>query len=300
MKLIKPSVEIIEQQPGEIGMLKHIETCGRVAWKSEERTTDDSYIKFIDMLKGVNHGSVLEHGTVYLEINDSTYNEYFNHEAYLWNSFIDKYKNSKYSKVTNRGNRVFITTNYRHIIENNWLEDLKYQCEPTEFHEKRVTVKFICDRGILAEFTRHRSMSMTAESTRYCNYSKDKFGNELTFIIPCWCEEILAKIEDKSELSVSHTDIQDGYTISSILRLPDGDFMLSLCFAEDMYLQLIEKDWKPQQARAVLPNALKTELIMTGFISDWRHFLKLRCDKSAHPQAQELANMLLEKTQVFN
>ena len=300
MKLIKPRVEIIEQQPQEVGMLKHIETCGRVAWKSEERTTEDSYIKFINMLKGVNHGSVLEHGTVYLTINNSLYDSNFNHEAYLWNSFIDKYKNNKYSKVTNKEYSVYITTNYRVLIENNWLDDLKYQCEPTEFHEKRITVRFICDRGILAEFTRHRSMSMTAESTRYCNYSKDKFNNELTYIIPCWCEEILAKIEDKSELSVSHTDIQDGYTISSKMRLPDGDFMLSLCFAEDMYLQLIEKDWKPQQARAVLPNALKTELIMTGFISDWKHFLKLRCDKSAHPQAQELANMLLEKTQIFN
>ena len=145
MRLIKPYFEIIEQQPGEVGMLKHIETCGRVAWKSEDKITDDSYIKFVDMIKSVKHGSVLEHGTVYLQINNS-YNDY--------NSKASKYKFNKYSKLNNelsqdaRIIRNYITTNYRVLIENNWLDDLKYQCEPTEHHEKRITVKFTCDRGV--------------------------------------------------------------------------------------------------------------------------------------------------------
>ena len=142
MRLIKPSFEIINQQPDEIGMLKHIELCGRVAWKSEERTTDDSYVKFVEMLKGVNHGSVLEHGTVYLK----TINEYEGHKL------IEKYSENKYSHViTNYYNGIAttcVTTNYRVIVENGWLSDLEYQCEPTEHHEKRVTVKFICDRGV--------------------------------------------------------------------------------------------------------------------------------------------------------
>ena len=154
MKLIKPYYEIIEQQPGEIGMLKHIEAQGRVAWKSENKITDDSYLKFVEMLKGVNHGSVLEHGTVYLKldgninlisgINPLSINQ--------WNEFISKYENNNYSKVTpykeELEGQCFITTNYRVLIENNWLDDLKYQCEPTEFHEKRVTVKIVCDRGV--------------------------------------------------------------------------------------------------------------------------------------------------------
>ena len=293
MKLIKPSVEIIEQQPGEVGMLKHIETCGRVAWKSEERTTDDSYIKFIDMLKGVNHGSVLEHGTVYLTINNSLYDSNFNHEAYLWNNFIDKYKNNKYSKVTNKEYSVYITTNYRVLIENNWLDDLKYQCEPTEFHEKRITVRFVCDRGVSHEFVRHRTFSFTQESTRYCNYSKDKFGNELTFIIPCWIDDIEERF-DKEYNYVAHAEYHHA-------KDDANKQWYDICLdSEFVYNDLIEKGWKPQQARSILPNSLKTELIMTGFISDWKHFLKLRCDKSAHPQAQELANMLLEKTKIFN
>ena len=152
MKLIKPSVEIIEQQPGEIGMLKHIETCGRVAWKSEERTTEDSYIKFIDMLKGVNHGSVLEHGTVYLKI---PYHDGDDDKRIDYDWICEKYYKNKYSSnpITKANTDkplayTYITTNYRVLVENGWLDDLKYQCEPTEFHEKRITVRFILDRGV--------------------------------------------------------------------------------------------------------------------------------------------------------
>ena len=150
MKLIKPYYEIIEQQSGEVGMLKHIEAQGRTAWKSEDRITDDSYIKFNEMLKGVNHGSVLEHGTIYLYLPvdedgiETVYNKYF----------INKY--SKVNKFS------FVTTNYRVLVENNWLDDLKYQCEPTEFHEKRVTVRFVCDRGVSHEFVRHRTIKFVA------------------------------------------------------------------------------------------------------------------------------------------
>ena len=140
MKLIKQSFEILLQQSGEVGMLKHIETCGRVAWKSEERTTEDSYKAFIDMLKSVKHGSVLEHGTVYLliDVTDKTINS----------GVLSRYVDNKYSKFNEVNGTVYITTNYRVLVENNWLDDLKYQCEPTEFHEKRVTVRFICDRGV--------------------------------------------------------------------------------------------------------------------------------------------------------
>lgn len=112
----------------------------------------------------------------------------------------------------------------------------------------------------------------------YCNYSKDKFGNELTFIIPCW------------------TNLGEGsYNDTSDLIHTDAVFINSICDAEDYYLGLLNEGWMPQQARAVLPNTLKTELVMTGFISDWKHFFELRCDKAAHPQARELAIPLQEE-----
>lgn len=291
MRLIKSSFEIIEQQSGEVGMLKHIETCGRVAWKSEERITDDSHIKFIDMLKGVNHGSVLEHGTVYLEINNSQNGNF--------NTLKDKYIGNKYSKVivkdkpddlSNRGIvfcEAFITTNYRVLIENNWLDDLKCQCKPTKYHEKRYTVRFVCDRGVSHEFVRHRTFSFTQESTRYCNYTKDKFSNEITFIIPCWI------------------DIKEGTYSYGVARpfktsTPEEAWADSLIMAEDSYDFLINKGWKPQQARSILPNSLKTELIMTGFVSDWKHFFMLRTAKGAHPQAQELAIPLEQEFKKLN
>lgn len=126
------------------------------------------------------------------------------------------------------------------------------------------------------EFVRHRTFSFSQESTRYCNYSKNKFNNELTFIIPCWSYKKTANYNGIDNF--------------------DGDyFEHSLMEAEMYYFRLLNEGWTPQQARAVLPNALKTELIMTGFISDWKHFFDLRCAPSAHPQAQELAIPLKEE-----
>lgn len=282
MKLIKPYFEIIEQQPGEVGMLKHIETCGRVAWKSEERITDDSYVKFIEMLKGVNHGSVLEHGTVYLKMYD---------EGTFLN---EKYTTNEYSSYDFHHGIMYVTTNYRVLVENNWLDDLKYQCEPTEFHEKRITVRVVADRGVSHEYVRHRSMTFTQESTRYCNYSKDKFGNELTFIIPCWSNLKEGSFNDNlgyDYIWQSNIENEDSLVCSNT----DGLFMGVLNKSEQNYIELLENGWKPQQARAVLPNSLKTELIMTGFISDWKHFFELRTAKGAHPQASEIAIPLQEE-----
>lgn len=178
-------------------------------------------------------------------------------------------------KVNTDNKYAYVTMNYRHIIENNWLDDLKWLCEPTGHHEKRITVRFVCDRGILAEFTRHRTFSFSAESSRYCDYSRDRFGNEVAFIEPCWPYE---------------EPLRDGFP----------EFITALSEAENHYLFLIKKGWKPQQARAVLPNALKTELVMTAFVSDWKHFFHLRCAPSAHPQARELTIPLEEEFKFLN
>jgi thymidylate synthase (FAD) len=282
MRLIKPSFEIIYQLPGELGLLKHIETCGRVAWKSEDRTTDDSYLKFIEMLKSVNHGSVLEHGTVYLKVPviASTIND----------GILSRYIHNKYSKCKENESYLYITTNYRVILDNNCFDDIIYLCEPTEFHEKRITVRFVCDRGVSHEFVRHRVFSFTQESTRYCNYSKDKFDNQLTYIIPCWFEGLKeSTVEERKEVYRDKAEETNGWHSSDNA---ENNWVISLLDNEITYIDLIEKGWKPQQARAILPNSLKTELIMTGFESDWEHFFMLRDAAGAHPQASELATPL--------
>ena len=310
MKLIKPYFEIIEQKPDIKGLYKQVELCGRVAYKSEDKITEDSYKGFVDRMIKLNHGAVLEHGTVYLKIP-----YFYVARAYINNKYSIvniEYSNKSYTIKSEAGLEEFpenigfyyVTTNMRVLIENNKLNDLKYLCEPTKYHEKRICVRFICDRGVSHEFVRHRVFSFLQESTRYCNYSKDKFNNEVTFIIPNWLD--LTSSDDEI-----HIDGNEGeYCYSDDIYT--SNFLYTLRYAERIYLDLIKQwdkkipdkryksgfknnPWTPQEARAVLPNALKTELIMTGFISDWEHFFKLRDAGSAHPQAQELAKPLHEE-----
>lgn len=269
MKLIESSVQIIKEKDP----YKMIELAGRTCYKSEDKITENSAKEFVDRMIKLGHGAMLEHGTVYLDLSNSA-GDY---------DLVPFFASNKYSKINivSLEDRVhnYITTNFRVLVEN-FTEDsisyiLQYQCEPTEYHEKRITAKFICDRGVSHEFVRHRVFSFAQESTRYCNYSKDKFGNELTFIKPSW----------GYFKNISYKDA--GYF--------DGDvFESSLKKAESYYFKLIEKGWKPQQARQVLPNATKTELVMTGFESDWEGFFKLRCSGAAHPDAKKLADELRE------
>lgn len=286
MKLIKPYTEIWEQAPGMEGMLRHIERCARVCYKSEDKIGEGTAEKMVEMLTKRGHTAMLEHGTVYLAMPMETIIPI---EANGWG----KYTKNPYSKgfkicEVNGQKRVAVTTNLRVLVENGWLDDLKYICEPTEYHERRITVRFVCDRGISHELVRHRVFSFAQESTRYCNYSKDKFGNETTFIEPCWLD------------SYNY----NGNTYSNC-------FLTALEAAEASYFDLLKKwddkipdkryktgfrnnPWTPQQARAILPNSLKTELVMTGFISDWKHFFELRTAQNAHPQMRELAIPLKE------
>lgn len=295
MKLIKPYFEILEQKPRniiipsdmEIGpkmarqelidtVYRQIEIAGRTCYKSEDKITPDSAAKFVERMVKSGHGAMLEHGTVYLFLTMSSRQQYF---KYCSNPYSVANSTGEAEKGTWNG---FVTTNYRVLVENGWLDDLEYICNPGKEHEKRITVRFVCDRGVSHEFVRHRVFSFAQESTRYCNYSKDKFGNEITFIKPCFL--------DDSKLALYgpyHTVIRD--------KSPESIFIASLNNAEKDYIDLIDLGWKPQQARAVLPNSLKTELVMTGFVSDWQHFFELRCAPSAHPQAQELAIPLREE-----
>lgn len=294
MRLIKPSFEIWDQQEGLEGIYKQIERAGRVCYKSEDKITETSAKEFVKRMIKSGHGAMLEHGTVYL--NYSSY-EYFDKE----NGFpLNKYEENPYSKCMIVKYPLlskiegWVTTNLRVLVENGWLDDLQYICEPTEYHAKRHTIKFICDRGVSHEFVRHRVFSFAQESTRYCNYSKDKFGNELTFIIPNW----LSIPEGGYEL-FEEDDTVEGLSCYSLSNeewatkdLGVKAFLRGCDDAELTYFELLKQGWKPQEARAVLPNSLKTELVVTGFASDWEHFFELRDAGSAHPQARELAHPL--------
>ena len=159
------------------------------------------------------------------------------------------------SSITNESAQAFVTkilaSGHESVIE----------------HEK-VSIKVICDRGVSHEIVRHRIASYSQESTRYCNYSKSKFGNEITVIKPCfWDEDDLKYVLWKK-------------TMEEI---------------EKAYLELINKGATPQEARSILPNSLKTEIVITMNLREWRHFFKLRTANNAHPQMQEVARMILDE-----
>lgn len=297
MRIVKPNFEIWEQSAGLKGVYKQIERVGRVCYKSEDKITEDSAKPFVDRMIKSGHGAMLEHGTVYLAMPMETILPI---EANGWGKYtLNPYsKGFKVCEVDGQ-RRVAITTNLRVLVEKGWLDDLKYICEPTEYHERRVTVHFVCDRGVSHEFVRHRVMSFAQESTRYCNYSKDKFGNELTFIIPEWCPEI----REGSNKGWDPCSIYDKLYLQHLQNAENTYFALLKQWDERVpdkrYKSGFKNNpWTPQQARAVLPNSLKTELVVTGFTSDWNHFFDLRARGTTgapHPQAKELAEPLMKE-----
>lgn len=284
MKLIESSVQIIEEKDP----YKMIELAGRTCYKSEDKITENSAKEFVDRMIKLGHGAMLEHGTIYLTIDGEDPN-------------LSRIQSNPHTKVNlvpyevltednyTISYKAYITTNLRVLIENNLKELLCYQVEPTEHHEKRITAKFICDRGVSHEFVRHRVFSFAQESQRYCNYSKDKFNNELTFIKPTWLD---IPTGDYTYWDGDWCDIDN-----MKIQLPSDNgvadnFLWCLNNARMQYRLLINKGLKPQEARGVLPNATKTELVMTGFESDWEGFFKLRCSGAAHPDAKKLADEL--------
>lgn len=150
------------------------------------------------------------------------------------------------------------------------------------------TIKFVVDRGISHEIVRHRLAAFSQESSRYCNYNKDKFGNNATYIIPCWLEDIK---EDKYELD--HIGIP---IIPNKSDLKEDSIMWieGMMENERQYMAAIEKGWKAEEARCFLNNSLKTELVMTANFREWRHVFNLRCSKPAHPQIREIMMVALE------
>lgn len=292
MILVNPSVEIIPQEYSRNGIFKHIELCGRVSYKSEGNITEDSANEFVGRRIQDGHTAILEQATVCLEFPHLNIKDYATKEFAI-NPKVLRYIDNPYSKVFINDSVSYITTNYRVLYEKGWLDDLYNMCSPRAQHPKRCTVKFICSRAIANELVRHRVFSFVQESSRFCNYSKGKFGNQITYIIPSWATkteeyEHNYGIPGISEAIVKPKD-EDVYKIYY-------DFYYSLADAETAYLNLINNQgFKAEQARDVLPLATKTELYMTGFVEDWLEFFKLRTAPNAHPDMRQLANELKKK-----
>lgn len=247
MKLIKPSVEYIPQED----LYKHIELCSRICYKSEDRITEDSAKKMVDGLIKSGHGAMLEHGTIYLtrQMRDKK-------KAWEW---AKKYDDNPYSRcvaVLNgfmRPTGIYhITTNLRVLVENNWMKDLKYlsnpdPCGSNGYHCRRYTMKFTCARIDSQSITRYRRNSYAQESQRVVNYMMERYGMSVTFSQPVW-----VKPEDLEELK------QDA------------------AVSEQLYFKWIKKGYKPEEARYFLINGTKTEIMVTAYYDDWKHFFDER------------------------
>ena len=292
MEFLVAGYEIIDQEPGLEGMYKAAELPGRICYCSQDKMAPGTAEKFCKGLMKSNHGAPLEHGTVYLKV--------LKHSD--WND-LDKYRFNKYSKYTESTNYAYVTTNLRVLFENGWMDDLKYWCEPTEYHEKRVEVRFTVDRFTGEEFLRHRAASFNRESTRYVLFTKEKFGGgSIKYIIPVWMldETTMKEIDDHKDLSI--TDF-----CQEVINEEEGHgdmtdvlvWMFALKACEWSYCKLTNNfGWQAQQARTVLPCAISSPLIKTAFVSDWVHFFNLRAlgtTGKPHPQAFELADPLMKE-----
>lgn len=316
MKVISPSVEVwpVDSTDPQ-SVMRHIERAGRVCYKSEDRITDDSSRQFIGNVIDRGHTAVLEHGSLIIYATGDTENY-----LYALNDTVHFEQFMRLTRVIDPVRQVFkgvyVSGNiraWREVIETGlkgylWIpsafeavlgqygllfEDLlsinrhdkpgweRPAYDPTECYvvnQKNLqpyermthafyTVKFVCDRGVSHEIVRHRLASYCQESTRYCNYSNAKFCHELTFIKPCFFDK-----EDEKFRTYQTWE----NTCKTI---------------EEAYFDLLIDGASAQEARSVLPNSLKTELVMTARADEWLWFFKLRTAETAHPQMREVARM---------
>ena len=314
MELIKPSVEIWEQGTTLEDMWKHIAKCTRVCYQSTPKNdgeTDEEFVKRVILRPDSStgqlnfdniHGAMLEHGTVYLTVPIYDAKVNFAYQRYFYNKYsrIKDYV-EKEGRATRDKDCYYITTNLRVIYEHDWLDDLQYICAPTERHAKRVTVSFTTNIGVSREFNRHRVNSIAEESTRYCNYNKRNDG-QIKIGLPAWLlNEDLARLNKMSNVDwlVAISQIaESSYDGIGELKYDVDYYGAALYFCNICYNKLIERGWKPQQAREVLPLATKTQLIHTAFVDDWKHFFALRADGVSgppHPNAALVAKPLKEE-----
>jgi len=314
MKIVQPSFSIIEQAPGIDGIFKQIELAGRICYKSEDRITETSAKSFVERMIASGHTAMLEHGTVYLTMPLVSLSK-----EEVW----ERYVNNKYSKCCvvpkednfadllekssiDESDFVYVTTNYRVLVENGWLDDLRYSCNPTKFHKRRATVLFRTQIAISREFNRHRVNSIAESSTRYCNYSKDKFDNEVTINLPSWIapSEVTSEVMDNAVMQVKLLELANAWGNAKIKYPKEFTaldyWLLANTIAEYCYMGLVQQGWTAQQARTILPLDTNTDLVHTAFVEDWQHFFDLRATGTTgkpHPDASCLAIPLYQEFQ---
>lgn len=303
MRINNPSFEIWDQEPGLDGIYRQIERVGRVCYKSEDHQTADSARPFVERMIKNEHYAMLEHGSVFLTIslegNDKLSAEEMEQKA-------NNYISNRFSRVVIADGKAFVSTNLRVLAENGWLDDLAFLTEPTDHHERRVTVHFTTQIAITREFNRHRADSMAEQSTRYCNYSKAKFGNEITVNLPTWVKQQMMDSNWVRQISGGTLTISGHDFLELGRKVVDGsatdldNWVFANLATEKSYMNLIAAGRKPQEARVVLPLDTNTELVHTAFVSDWKHFFDLRAlgtTGAPHPDAKALAMPLYEEFQ---
>lgn len=296
MRIIEPSVEILEQGPGLEGIYKAIEQAGRNCYQSSHLIGDGTAKPFVERMIRDGHTAMLEHGTVYLQMP--------------LDEWVDQYKievcpGRTHVVTLDETNSAFVTTNYRVLVENDALDYLKYLCnKPEPMHELRVTARFLTQIAITREYNRHRVNSIAEESTRYCNYSKDKYGNEIAINHPTWITEEVYNQRMWPENPVDNGSFLSYCDIISD-RLDEGEFgfkpidywLFANMACEYAYIHLTKLGIPAQEARTILPLDTNSTLVHTAFISDWQHFFDLRSrgvTGKPHPDAKVLADELLK------
>lgn len=308
MKLIDSKVEYMPQEEGLDGIYKHIERCGRVCFKSENKITENSAEPFVEGLIKSKHMSVLEHGTVYLTERHLKPNRKSIFEPVPY-TVINEVPAEECGGETQ--SMYAVTTNMRVFKEycmldgtsaamKDGLGSYEWFIKPTKYHTKRYTFKFTCSRGIADELRTHRQMSWSMESTRYCNYSKGKYGEELTFIRPLWAKLNTGRYDVEGGREV----IGDGY-IKDVLEITDSkekeDKLIPVLLGvEHHYMNFTKRfELQPQQAREILPLCLKVELVCTGTTDQWRHLLDVRLLETTGKVAPEMKVLMEQLKEVM-
>ena len=307
MEFLVAGYEIIEQQPGISGIYKAAELPGRICYGSQDKIKEGSAELFVKGLMKSNHGAPLEHGTVYLKADDIFSDDYAAEHEYNGNPLdyicnpLDWFCTNPYSKCNRHNDTLYVTTNLRVLFEHNKINYLtEYLCEPTQYHEKRIMVRFTLDRFTGEEFLRHRIASFNRESTRYVTFTKEKFGGgSIKYIIPVWMLEETPLIHQYKQWNITEyfpyiEKTENGNNVMNDVMV----WMFALKSCEWSYNILVNQyGWKAEQARTVLPCAISSPLIKTAFVSDWKHFFDLRALGTTgvpHPQAKELAEPLMK------
>ena len=307
IKVVNPSVEIWNQEGYTLDAIwKHISRCARVCYQSVPKNNGETDYEFIvrTLLKGkdiVNrryyniekikncHLSVFEHGTVHLK-----------YRLFIIKDFAQasKFINNHYSKTKENDGYLYVTTNMRVLIENNWMDELEFiDTTPNcPYYYERATINFITDIGASRELNRHRVNSISEESTRYCRYNADKFGNNITVAKLPWiniedsaCQGYVTGLYSDNEICNDNKIVPHFTKNWTAINW----FLYGLQIANLVYCKCIELGWTAQQAREILPLNTKTQLVHTAFIDDWGHFIDLRSNSVSgvpHPMAKELAD----------